>query len=80
MPTRRFTGEELGRYTGRDGAPTFGSCKGRVHDVSGSFLWKDGRHQAIDDAGGDLSGSLDDAPHGADVLERFPMVGTLDGD
>jgi predicted heme/steroid binding protein len=34
----------------------------------------------IDAAGSHLTGSLEDAPHPADLLRRFPMVGTLRGD
>ena len=28
-------------------------------------------------AGSDLTESIDQAPHGTDLLERFPVVGTL---
>lgn len=77
---RRFTKKELGRYTGKDGAPTFIAYEGRVYDVSQSFLWRNGTHQAFHAAGADLTNSLDRAPHTADLLKRFPMVGTLDGD
>ena len=31
-------------------------------------------------AGEDLTSSLDQAPHGEDLLERVPMVGTLVSD
>ena len=74
---RRFTKKELGRYNGKDGAPAFIAYAGRVYDVSRSFLWKNGRHQALHAAGADMTSSLDEAPHTADVLKRFPMVGTL---
>lgn len=34
--------------------------------------------EKLSDAGGGvLTGSLEDAPHPADLLRRFPMVGTL---
>ena len=29
-------------------------------------------------AGEDLTGDLEQSPHGADLLMRFPIVGTLD--
>jgi predicted heme/steroid binding protein len=77
MPRRRFTKKELGRYHGRNGAPAFIAYKGRVYDVSRSFLWQDGRHQALHAAGRDLTSSLEEAPHDAEVLKIFPMVGTL---
>jgi len=75
---RRFTTEELSRYNGRDGAPAFIAYQGKVYDVSRSFLWQEGRHQVLHHAGVDLTPSLDQAPHGADLLEKFPVVGTLD--
>jgi predicted heme/steroid binding protein len=31
-------------------------------------------------AGLDLTAGLDQAPHGADLLERFPVIGLLDQD
>ena len=77
MRERRFTEEELGQYNGKDGAPAFVACGGRVYDVTGSFLWQEGRHQAMHAAGSDLTRSIDQAPHGTDLLERFPVVGTL---
>jgi predicted heme/steroid binding protein len=70
---RRFTEEELARYNGKDGAPA-------LYDVSHSFLWQDGRHQVLHTAGVDLTASLDQAPHGADLLERYPVIGMLDED
>ena len=75
---RRFTKNELGQYNGKDGAPAFIAYEGKVYDVSCSFLWQDGRHQVLHTAGVDLTASLDQAPHGADLLERFPVIGMLD--
>jgi predicted heme/steroid binding protein len=74
---RQFTKKELGQYNGKDGAPTFIAYEGKVYDVSRSFLWQDGRHQVLYTAGADLTASLDQAPHGADLLERFPVIGLL---
>jgi predicted heme/steroid binding protein len=73
-----FTKEELQRYNGKDGAPAYIAYKGKVYDVSESFLWQKGKHQVIHFAGTDLTEALDnDAPHGADLLERVPAIGTL---
>jgi len=74
---RGFTREELAQYNGRDGRPILISHRGKVYDVSESFLWQDGRHQVLHRAGVDLTGDLDKAPHGEDLLERFPVIGTL---
>lgn len=51
-----------------------------MYDVSSSFLWKNGNHQVLHNAGKDLTDSLEEAPHGVDLLERFPVVGTLHKD
>jgi predicted heme/steroid binding protein len=74
---RRFTRKELARYNGQDGASAFIAYEGRVYDVSHSFLWQDGRHQVLHTAGADLTACLDEAPHGADLLARFPVIGML---
>ena len=74
---RKLTPEELSRCNGKDGAPIYIAYKSKVYDVSRSFLWKQGRHQVLHAAVADLTGELDAAPHGADLLERFPVVGIL---
>ena len=77
---RRFTKKELAQYNGKDGAPAFIAYEDKVYDVSRSFLWQDGRHQVLHVAGVDLTAGLDQAPHGADLLERYPVIGTFDED
>jgi len=77
MQDKLFTKEELFRCDGKDGAPAFVAFRERIYDVSQSFHWKNGRHQAMHSDGEDLTHSLDQAPHGEDLLERVPMVGTL---
>ncbi len=77
MQLRRFTRRELAQFNGQNGAPTFIAYQGRVYDVSSSFLWRNGRHQARQMGGMDLTDMLDHAPHGAEMLDRFPIVGTL---
>lgn len=74
---REFTLEELARHDGRDGALAYVAYDGRVYDVTQSFLWRRGRHWALHTAGKDLTKSLDEAPHGEDLLERVPVVGAL---
>lgn len=75
---RTFTKEELSHYTGKSGTPAYIAFEGKVYDVSSSFLWRDGRHQVIHNAGVDLTDSLEQAPHGAELLKRFHVVGTLE--
>ena len=74
---RHFSLEELAHYDGRDGAPAYVACDGIVYDVTKSFLWQQGRHQALHTAGTDLTSSLAQAPHGIDVLHEFPAIGVL---
>ncbi len=74
---REFTEEELAQYNGKDGAPAFIAYNGEVYDVSNSFHWRNGKHHAMHSAGVDLTDSLERAPHGADLLERVPIVGRL---
>jgi predicted heme/steroid binding protein len=74
---RTFSREELARCNGQDGTPAYIAYDGKVYDVSHSFLWQKGRHQVRHPAGVDYTGGLAQAPHGADLLERLPVVGTL---
>lgn len=72
-----FTLEDLKRFNGKDGAPAYVACNGKVYDVSGSFLWKDGEHQVTHKAGRDLSDEIKKAPHSIELLEKFPIIGVL---
>jgi len=74
---KEFTEEELVQYNGKNGNPVYVVYMGKVYDVSTSFLWKDGTHQVLHSAGVDLTKALEQAPHGGDVLERFPVVGIM---
>ena len=74
---RRFTREELANCDGKNGAPCYVAFEGKVYDLSRSFLWQRGRHQVRHAAGLDYTGGLNEAPHGAEMLERFPVVGVL---
>jgi predicted heme/steroid binding protein len=74
---RTFTIKELAAYDGKNGAPAYIAYHGKVYDVSDSYMWRNGQHWVRHSAGVDYSGGLDQAPHGADLLERFPIVGIL---
>jgi len=74
---KRFTGAELRYYDGKEGRPAYVAFGGKVYDVSSSFLWKGGCHQVLHSAGEDLTEALRKAPHGVELLERFPVVGEL---
>lgn len=77
---KSFSREELARYNGKNGAPAYVAYKGKVYDASASFIWRNGRHQVLHNAGEDLTDALEQAPHSEDMLERLPMVGTLHED
>ena len=74
---KEYTLEELARSTGEDGTPTLIAAHGVVYDVSNSYHWRKGRHQVLHHAGTDLTAELAQAPHGAHLLERVPVVGRL---
>jgi len=75
---KQITSEELKANDGSEGT-AYISYRGRVIDVSGSKLWKGGKHMNRHSAGADLTQELQNAPHGEDVLERYPQVGFLEG-
>jgi predicted heme/steroid binding protein len=74
---RKFTLEELKQYDGKNGRPAYIAYKGKVYDVTGSFLWIDGNHQGEHQAGRDLTEELSKAPHGEETLERVLIIGVL---
>jgi predicted heme/steroid binding protein len=74
---RKFTLEELKQYDGREGRPAYIAYKGKVYDVTDSFLWIEGDHQGQHVAGKDLTDEMAFAPHGEDIFERVKQVGVL---
>ena len=73
---RIFTKEELEKYDGSNGI-AYVAYHGKVYDVSQSFLWKRGIHQVVHRTGCDLTEVLKEAPHGPEMLNKFPVVGEL---
>jgi len=45
--------------------------------VSASKLWKTGTHMKRHQAGTDLTSDISAAPHGTEVLDKYPQVGVL---
>jgi predicted heme/steroid binding protein len=68
---------ELAGYDGRDGRPAYIAVNGTIYDVTSSPLWEKGFHPPDHQAGRDLTDELAKAPHVRAVVERFPVVGTL---
>ncbi len=61
-------------YDGKEGRKAYVRYNGKVYDVTESRLWKNGVHMMRHHAGSDLTDALKQAPHGEDVLSRFPAV------
>ena len=72
-----FSYRELQQFNGQSGGPVYIAYKGKIYDVTGSDLWKTGRHQNRHDSGDDLTEMLAQAPHGEEMLEKMPVVGRL---
>ncbi len=68
--------EELRKYDGSNGT-AYIAFDSKVYDVSESYHWKKGIHQVMHHAGCGLTEALKRAPHGADMLARFLVVGKL---
>ena len=73
---RVFTTEELKKFDGKNN-PGYVAYAGKVYDVSESSVWENGGHEGLHEAGCDLTQQMKDAPHGDDVLDKFPVVGAL---
>ena len=78
MEERVFTTEELAAFDGKEGRAAYVAYGGKVYDVTGSIMWEDGEHEDEHSAGVDLTDDMDFAPHVEDVLEPFPVVGTIE--
>jgi predicted heme/steroid binding protein/uncharacterized membrane protein len=74
---REMTPEELLSFDGKDGRPVYVAFQGKVYDVTKSRLWGTGSHMKRHLSGKDLTGEIAAAPHGSEVLERWPQVGVL---
>lgn len=68
---------QLSLRNGQDKPQVWIAYKGVVYDVSGSRLWREGKHYEHW-AGQDLTHELPDAPHTDEVFARFTAIGRLE--
>jgi predicted heme/steroid binding protein/uncharacterized membrane protein len=74
---KEISSEQLVTFNGKDDNPVYIAFEGKVYDVCKSPLWSSGLHMKIHPAGKDLTGEISAAPHGPEVLERYPQMGIL---
>ncbi len=74
---KEFSSEELSSFNGNDGKPIYIAFQGMVYDVTKSRLWAKGLHMNRHPAGKDLTAEISAAPHGTEVLERYPQIGAV---
>ncbi len=74
---KEFDLESLSQFNGKEGQHCYIAHKGRVFDVSTSKLWNTGLHMKRHPGGRDLTADIEAAPHGPEMLDRYPEVGTL---
>ncbi|WP_158858591.1 cytochrome b5 domain-containing protein [Lunatibacter salilacus] len=73
---KKITKNQLALYNGQDKPEIYIAFNGLVYDVSSSRLWRNGQHYEHW-AGQDLTGELPDAPHNANVFDKFEPVAFL---
>jgi arsenite oxidase small subunit len=76
--SKSFSPAELQQFDGQNEHPFYVVFKGKVYDLSGSKLWLQGKHMGIHTRNENLGETIKGAPHGEDLLERFPVIGEFD--
>lgn len=71
-----YTVAQLALRNGEDKEEVWVAYKGLIYDVRISKLWRTGKHYEHW-AGQDLTKELKDAPHTANVFDKFEVVGIL---
>lgn len=71
-----FTKNQLALRNGQDREEVWVAYKQVIYDVTKSKLWRDGKHYEHW-AGQDLTSELEDAPHTANVFDKFTPIGSL---
>jgi len=76
--SKSFSSAELQQFDGQNGQPFYVVFRGKVFDLSGSKLWLQGKHMGIHTRDENLGETIKSAPHGEDLLERFPVIGEFE--
>lgn len=73
---KTYLHSQLALRNGVDKEEVWVAYKGLIYDVTISKLWRTGKHYEHW-AGQDLTKELKDAPHTANVFDKFEVVGIL---
>lgn len=73
---KRYSKAQLALRNGQDREEIWVAYEGKIYDVTESRLWRNGKHYEHW-AGQDLTDELSDAPHTAQVFEKFEAIGEL---
>lgn len=76
MNLPEYTLQQLASRNGQDREEVWIAYQGIIYDVKKSRLWRNGRHYEHW-AGQDLTAELQDAPHNANVFDKFEVVGFI---
>ena len=76
MNLPEYTLQQLALRNGQDREEVWVAYRGVIYDVKKSRLWRNGRHYEHW-AGQDLTEELADAPHNANVFDKFEAVGLV---
>lgn len=71
-----YSRSQLALRNGVDKEEIWCAYQGDIYDVSKSRMWRGGKHYEHW-AGQDLTPELEDAPHNANVFDKFKIVGKL---
>lgn len=78
MDLPEYTLQQLALRNGQDRDEIWVAYKGVIYDVRKSRLWRGGNHYEHW-AGQDLTEELKDAPHNANVFDKFDAIGIIKG-
>ncbi len=72
-----YTKTQLSLRNGQDRDEIWVAFKGDIFDVTGSKMWRNGKHYEHW-AGQDLTPEMEDAPHAEEVFVKFDKIGKLE--